>query len=103
IYTSNHYPEGTFERWDPAEPDPDGLKEEAQAAGFRLEDEDITALIGYARFFKARSAIQRRHLAGLRKQIEEPVVELPFLFSAGLALPDIERLADEVEVKVAAL
>jgi hypothetical protein len=29
--------------------------------------------------------------------VDEPVVELPFLFSAGLALPDIENLADVIE------
>jgi anion-transporting ArsA/GET3 family ATPase len=103
IYTSNHYSEGSLERLDPAEVDPNVLKTEAKAAGVRLEDEDITALIGYARFFKARSVIQRRHLARLRRHIEEPVIELPFLFSAGLALPDIEGLADEIESKVTGL
>ncbi len=87
----------------PEELDADVLKEEAAAAGFRLDDDDIAALIGYAGFFKVRSAIQRRHLRELRKNIEEPVIELPFLFSAGLALPDIERLADEIELEVAQL
>jgi hypothetical protein len=28
------------------------------------------------------------------------VVELPFLFSAGLALPDIETLADSIETGI---
>jgi hypothetical protein len=31
------------------------------------------------------------------------VVELPFLFSAGLALPDIDRLADVIQDGIAAL
>ncbi len=101
VYTSHHHSQGSLERFRPEELDAGVLKQEAKAAGFRLEDDDITALIGYAGFFKARSAIQRRHLAGLRRNIEEPVIELPFLFSAGLALPDIERLADEIEVRVA--
>lgn len=103
IYTSHPNSEGGLERLQPEELDADVLKEAAKAAGFRLEDDDIAALISYAGFFKARSAIQRRHLTGLRKNIEEPVIELPFLFSAGLALPDIERLADEIEMKVADL
>lgn len=95
--------QGSLERFKPEELAADALKEEARAAGFRLEDDDVAALIGYAGFFTARSAIQRRHLAGLRRNIEEPVLELPFLFSVGLALPDIELLADEIENKVADL
>lgn len=103
IYTSNPNSKDSLEHSNPEKLDADVLKEAAAAAGFRLEDDDIAALVGYAGFFKARSAIQRRHLAGLRRNIEEPVIELPFLFSAGLALPDIERLADEIEIKVAEL
>lgn len=103
IYTSNPNSKDSLEHSNPEKLDADVLKEAAAAAGFRLEDDDIAALFGYAGFFKARSAIQRRHLAGLRRNIEEPVIELPFLFSAGLALPDIERLADEIEIKVAEL
>ncbi len=102
IYTSPDSTDG-LEHSKPEELDADVLKDAAKGAGFRLEDDDIAALIGYAGFFKARSAIQRRHLSGLRRNIEEPVIELPFLFSAGLALPDIERLADEIEIKVADL
>jgi len=103
IYTSNPNSKDSLEHSNPEKLNADILKEAAAAAGFRLEDDDIVALVGYAGFFKARSAIQRRHLAGLRRNIEEPVIELPFLFSAGLALPDIERLADEIEIKVAEL
>ncbi|MDQ3951781.1 MAG: ArsA family ATPase [Actinomycetota bacterium] len=73
------------------------LKKIAAAAGVTLDSEDVGALIGYARFLTARQAIQAVHLKKLRRGVEQPVVELPFLFSAGLALPDIENLADVIE------
>jgi anion-transporting ArsA/GET3 family ATPase len=73
------------------------LKKIAASAGVHLDSEDIGALIGYGRFLMARQAIQAVHLKKLRRGVDEPVVELPFLFSAGLALPDIENLADVIE------
>ncbi|HEX2195817.1 MAG TPA: ArsA family ATPase [Actinomycetota bacterium] len=73
------------------------LKKLAKDAGVTLDSEDVAALIGYARFLTARQAIQAVHLKKLRRGVEQPVVELPFLFSAGLALPDIETLADVIE------
>ena len=73
------------------------LKKIAAGAGVNLDSEDVAALIGYARFLTARQAIQALHLKKLRRGVEQPVVELPFLFSAGLALPDIENLADVIE------
>ena len=75
----------------------DELVLEAKSVGLTLVEEDLGALVGYARFLGARRAIQSAHLKTLRKEITEPVVELPFLFSAGLALPDIETLADSLE------
>ncbi len=77
------------------------LRVEAKAVGLELDDEDLDALLAYARFLEARRAIQGTHLDQLRKGVDEDVVELPFLFSAGLALPDIETLADVIETKVA--
>lgn len=73
------------------------LKKVAGAAGITLDSEDVAALIGYGRFLMARRQIQGVHLKKLRRGVEQPVVELPFLFSAGLALPDIENLADVIE------
>ena len=73
------------------------LKKIAAGAGVKLDSEDVAALIAYARFLTARQAIQGVHLKKLRRGVDEPVVELPFLFSAGLALPDIENLADVIE------
>lgn len=81
----------------------DELVIEAKGVGLTLDDEDLDALTGYARFLDARRAIQSRHLKSLRKSIDEPVVEVPFLFSAGLALPDIDTLADSIEASVADL
>ncbi|MDQ3983313.1 MAG: ArsA family ATPase [Actinomycetota bacterium] len=78
------------------------LKKIAAGAGVHLDSEDIGALIGYGRFLMARQAIQAVHLKKLRRGVDEPVVELPFLFSAGLALPDIENLADVIEARAAA-
>jgi anion-transporting ArsA/GET3 family ATPase len=78
----------------------EALTATARTVGLRLDHEDVDALIGYARFLGARRAIQARHLKALRKGLEEAIVELPFLFSAGLALPDIETLADAVEERV---
>jgi anion-transporting ArsA/GET3 family ATPase len=73
------------------------LKKIASSAGLTLDSEDVAALIAYARFLTARQGIQAVHLKKLRQGVVEPVVELPFLFSAGLALPDIENLADVIE------
>ncbi|MDP9067794.1 MAG: ArsA family ATPase [Actinomycetota bacterium] len=86
-----------------ADDNPRELKMAAAEVGLRLDKEDLNSLVGYARFLEARRSIQAKHLRALRKGIEDPVVELPFLFSAGLALPDIETLADVVEDKVADL
>jgi len=83
---------------------PDENGEWALAAGkevgLSLDDEDLDALLGYGHFLQARRGIQQEHLVRLRKGVNEPVVELPFLFSAGLALPDIENLADVIEEQV---
>jgi hypothetical protein len=78
------------------------LKKIASAAGLTLDSEDVAALIGYARFLTARQSIQAVHLKKLRRGVDETVVELPFLFSAGLALPDIENLADVIEQEAVA-
>lgn len=78
----------------------DELELEARRAGLRLDEEDMDALIGYAKFLIARQQIQAAHLRKLKRGTDEPVVELPFLFSAGLALPDVETLADVIEEKV---
>jgi len=83
-----------------AERDHTPLFEEAEKVGLRLDDEDVESLVGYAHFLEARRTIQAGHLKQLKKGIEEPVVELPFLFSAGLELPDIETLADVIEQRV---
>lgn len=82
---------------------PRELRIRAAEVALRLDKEDLKALVGYARFLEARRAIQTKHLRALKKGVEDPVVELPFLFSAGLALPDIETLADVIEEKVASL
>ena len=76
------------------------LREVGAEVGIDLDYNDLRSLLGYARFLEARRAIQGSHLKKLRKGVNEPVVELPFLFSAGLALPDIENLADVIEEKV---
>jgi anion-transporting ArsA/GET3 family ATPase len=81
----------------------DELSEVAKAAGINLDADDLDALLGYAHFLRARRSIQSEHLRKLKRGASQPVVELPFLFSAGLALPDIETLADVVEVQMEAL
>ena len=73
------------------------LRKQAAAVGLELDDEDLDPLIAYARFLEERRRIQATHLQALRRNAKRPVVELPFLFSAGLALPDIETLADVIE------
>ena len=83
-----------------AEGDHTPLFRAAESVGLRLDDEDLGSLVGYAHFLEARRTIQGSHLKQLHKGIDEPVVELPFLFSAGLELPDIETLADVIEQRV---
>ena len=78
----------------------DELCVEAKGAGINLDADDLEALSGYARFLRARRAIQEGHLRRLRRGSPQAVVELPFLFSAGLALPDVETLADVIEEQV---
>ena len=82
---------------------PTTLLAAASEVGLTLDDEDVKELVGYGRFLQARRAIQQTHLEELRAGVHEPVVELPFLFSAGLALPDIDNLADAIESGVASL
>ena len=76
---------------------------QAARAGLTLDQEDLDALIGYFHFLTAKRSVQSRYLKKLRQTLDEPLVELPFLFSAGLALPDIENLADVIEERVAKL
>ncbi len=73
---------------------------EGKKVGLSLDEEDVDALLRYGRFLSARRAIQSRYLKTLVEKLEEPVMELPFLFSAGLALPDIENLADVIEERI---
>jgi anion-transporting ArsA/GET3 family ATPase len=75
----------------------------ADDVGLRFDLEDVNAMLSYARFLTARRAIQAHHLKSLRRSVSHPVVELPFLFSAGLELPDIENLTDRIEEAVEAL
>jgi hypothetical protein len=79
------------------------LAESARAVGLQLDKEDLGALGDYAQFLRARGKIQSRYIKTLRKDSNAPVVELPFLFSPGLGLPDIENLADVIEERVAKL
>jgi anion-transporting ArsA/GET3 family ATPase len=86
-----------------ADGEADELRAPAKSVGLDLDPEDLDALTGYARFLDARRDIQAKHLRALKKGVDEDVVELPFLFSAGLSLPDLDRLADEIEAKVESL
>lgn len=81
----------------------DELCDAAEPVGLKLDKEDLEALVGYGRFIAARRAIQMKHLRALKKSVSDPVVELPFLFTAGLALPGVEQLADSIEEGVAKL
>ncbi len=81
----------------------DELCSAAKVASLSLDSEDLEALTGYSRFIEARRTIQTKHLRALRKGVNEKVLELPFLFSPGLNLPGIERIADAIEEKVAGL
>lgn len=86
-----------------ADGDPDELRGEAARIGLRLEREDLDSLVGYADFLGARREIQSKHLRRLRKEVEQPVIELPHLLSAGVDLPGLERIADAMEEGVEAL
>jgi anion-transporting ArsA/GET3 family ATPase len=101
VYTEllNEKEEKLLETWIETE-DPAPLLGPAGEVGLNLDDEDVEALLSYGRFLGARRRIQTGHLTKLRKGLNEPVAELPFLFSAGLALPDIENLADVIEEQV---
>ncbi|MFP5299431.1 MAG: ArsA family ATPase [Actinomycetota bacterium] len=81
----------------------DELCNAADPVGLKLDKDDLEALVGYGRFIMARRAIQMKHLRALKKAVNDPVVELPFLFTAGLALPGVEQLADSIEEGVAKL
>jgi anion-transporting ArsA/GET3 family ATPase len=108
VFANGLYPEmvtsGDLERMDEVlAGGPDALCAEADVAGLRLDPEDIEALTGYARFLDARRRIQGKHLRALKKSINDPVVELPFLFDVGLDLPGIETIADAIEEEIGAL
>ena len=76
------------------------LQTAARHAGLNLDREDLDELLGFAHFLQTRRSIQARYLKALRAGSSEPVVELPFVFSASLALPDLENLADAIEDKI---
>jgi anion-transporting ArsA/GET3 family ATPase len=73
---------------------------EARGVGLSLDGQELRALFNYAQFLNSRREIQLSYLKTLKSKTDKPVVELPFLFSAGLALPDIETLADVLEEKI---
>ena len=73
---------------------------EARGVGLNLEGQELRALFSYARFLNSRRDIQASYMKRLKENTDNPVVELPFLFSAGLALPDVETLADVMEEKI---
>lgn len=77
--------------------DPSELCEAAGTVGLKLDRDDLDALVGYADFLRARREIQGKHMRQLKKGVVEPVLELPYLFSAGLELPGIEQIADAIE------
>jgi anion-transporting ArsA/GET3 family ATPase len=79
------------------------LQSVAGDASLKLDAEDVDELLAYARFLESRRAIQSRYLKVLRERSRESIVELPFQFSAGLSLPDLESLADVVEERVGGL
>lgn len=83
-----------------ADRSPAKFRAEAKKVNLNLDTEDVDALLGYAHFLQVKRAIQSQHLNVLRRGTTQPVLELPFLFSAGLALPDIETLADVIEEQV---
>jgi anion-transporting ArsA/GET3 family ATPase len=72
----------------------------AKEVGLDLDEEDVAALTGYARFLTSRRSIQAGHLRTLTKGSVDAFIKLPFLFSSGLELPDIETLADAMEQEV---
>jgi anion-transporting ArsA/GET3 family ATPase len=80
-----------------------GIRGAAAHVGLRLENEDVDALVNYARFREARRDIQTKHLRNLKKGLESPIAELPFLFAAGLDLPHLEMMADAIEERVGKL
>jgi anion-transporting ArsA/GET3 family ATPase len=79
------------------------LRGEAAHVGLRLENEDVEALVNYARFRESRRDIQTKHLRHLKKGLEDPIAELPFLFAAGLDLPHLEEMADVIEERIGKL
>lgn len=86
-----------------AQHDTGELVKHAAQVNLNLDEQDLEAIVGYARFVGARRKIQSTYLKDLRKGLDQPIVELPFLFSAGLALPDVETLADVIEEQAAKL
>jgi anion-transporting ArsA/GET3 family ATPase len=81
----------------------DELLTEAQRTNISLDSDDLEAFVGYADFLSARRQIQTHHLAQLRAEAAEPVIELPFVFAAKIGLPELEELADAIEELVAKL
>lgn len=106
-FANGLYPKTVSAAAELAAEDENGTRESLVAAGalvnLVLDAGDLDALSNYARFLSSRRTIQARHLRGLRKGIEQPILKLPFLFSSGIALPEIEMLADNIEQQALAL
>jgi anion-transporting ArsA/GET3 family ATPase len=98
--------EGFFskqERAAVADVDPPTMISLAAEVGLELDAGDIAAGVSYARFLEARRSIQQKHMRTLKRGVDTPLVELPFLFSAGLGAPDIVTLADVIESRLEGL
>ena len=71
------------------------------AAGAAREGGAIRAALGAARTEARWARGQQSQLSRLRRRADAPVVTLPFLFAPELGLDELERLAAELERKLA--
>jgi anion-transporting ArsA/GET3 family ATPase len=80
--------------------DPDDA---GRAAGVELRPTDAAALRDAASFRRDRMTLQDDQIGRLAERLPLPQIRLPFLFTARIEPPDVDRLADELTAGIGAL
>lgn len=78
----------------PAEPlSPSEIRDLAAEEGLRLEEGLAEAMSAAAAFLEERYRMQREEVERIASALGLPIVELPFLFTTDVGIPEIEELA----------
>jgi hypothetical protein len=80
-----------------------GVRADLATAGLRVDDDEIDALARAAEFRTGLLRRQAEQCARLQDRLPLPQLRLPYFFTADVSPAEIEVLADELTLGIAAL